>query len=231
MAHDQDQPVGWVFLSGNETIGVFELVKGTADPNARIVGFNGNAAAQLHKAMLGDVPFAAELRVGSEVFSRIAVTPADYRAFVNTLLPAEMNRMHAADIAGACNYDDYSDYLDGFEDCFLTSACCAVVGLRDDCWELRTLRRFRDGWMAGFAAGRADAARYYREAPAVAQRLVATAAGRARLLRLYWRVIVPAAALIRLGLNEAAYRLYRRMMLDLLGPERSAAATAPSPSR
>lgn len=222
MAHDQNQPVGMVFLSGDETIGTFELLKGTADPYSRTVGFSGNAAEQLHKALLGDAIFAAELRVGTEVFSRITVTPAEYREFVNTLLPSEMNRMHAADISGSCVYYNPDEYLDGLEDCFLTSACCSVVGLMDDCWELRTLRRFRDGWMAGFDAGRADVARYYREAPAVAQRLVATVQGRARLLRLYWQVIVPAAALIRVGLNGAAYRLYRRMMIDLLGPEPTA---------
>ena len=28
--------------------------------------------------------------------------------------------------------------------CFLTTACCEVLGLSDDCFELRTLRRYRD---------------------------------------------------------------------------------------
>ena len=28
--------------------------------------------------------------------------------------------------------------------CFLTTACCEVLGLADDCFELRTLRRYRD---------------------------------------------------------------------------------------
>src|SRR5690606_2326709 len=110
-------------------------------------------------------------------------------------LLAAMDEARRQDAEAPCTYVNPEEYLEGIENCFLTSACCTVLGLGDDCWELATLRRFRDGYMQGFAQGRADVARYYAEAPAIAQALVSSAAGRRRLLRLYWRTIVPAVLL------------------------------------
>ncbi|WP_157755655.1 CFI-box-CTERM domain-containing protein [Neomegalonema perideroedes] len=91
--------------------------------------------------------------------------------------------------------------------CFLTTACVRAVGLADDCWELRQLRRFRDDWLARRPEGPAEIALYYREAPAVAADL-----SRAEALKLYRRVILPCALLIRAGFMEAAHRRYRAMM-------------------
>lgn len=91
--------------------------------------------------------------------------------------------------------------------CFLTTACVTAVGLDDDCWELRQLRRFRDGWLAARPEGPAEIALYYREAPALAAAL-----GRTEALALYRRVILPCALLIRAGFMEAAHRRYRAMM-------------------
>ncbi len=45
--------------------------------------------------------------------------------------------------------------------CFITTACCEVLGLDDDCFELRTLRRYRDQVLAARPGGDADIARYY----------------------------------------------------------------------
>lgn len=97
--------------------------------------------------------------------------------------------------------------------CFLTTAACEMVGLADDCWELRTLRRFRDGWLAKQADGGADIARYYAEAPAIADRLRQDPRA---ALRLYWTRIVPSALAAQLGLNRAARALYSRGMRELL---------------
>ena len=46
--------------------------------------------------------------------------------------------------------------------CFLTTACCEVLGLPDDCFELRTLRRYRDETLAAMPGGNAAIAAYYR---------------------------------------------------------------------
>ena len=52
----------------------------------------------------------------------------------------------------------------------------------------------------------------------MARRLAGSEGGRRELLALYWRYIVPSAVLTRIGANRAAHLLYRRMMLNLLGP-------------
>jgi hypothetical protein len=98
--------------------------------------------------------------------------------------------------------------------CFLTTACCARIGLADDCFELQTLRRFRDRVMLATADGRADVARYYAVAPLI------LAAMRCRgeslpLLRLYFRDILPSVAAVCLGLNGSARRRYTAMMRRL----------------
>jgi hypothetical protein len=120
--------------------------------------------------------------------------------------------------AGGCSLlqrvtPDYNGTLSPFG-CFLTTATCEEVGLDDDCWELRTLRKFRDGWLARHDRGATDIARYYREAPAIAARLKGDSKA---LLKLYWTRIVPSALAAQLGANRLARRIYTRMMGELTG--------------
>lgn len=109
----------------------------------------------------------------------------------------------------------YSDSDLGLEDCYLTTACCKVMGRPDDGWELATLRRFRDGWLSRQAFGPAVIADYYACAPIVLSRLKQGRAMRSKLRRLYWLVIIPCAVAIRLGANRLAYRMYRRMVIRM----------------
>lgn len=92
--------------------------------------------------------------------------------------------------------------------CFFTTATVGTLGLSDDCWELRSLRAFRDGPLAKTAGGRALAARYYAEAP----RLVAGVNRRSDAaqvwLMAYWTHILPCAVMARLGLNGPAVAHY-----------------------
>jgi hypothetical protein len=98
--------------------------------------------------------------------------------------------------------------------CFLTTACCGVLGLGDDCFELRTLRRYRDDVLTNMPEGRAAIAAYYAIAPTIVARLGQTDAV-PQLLSIYARFILPSATAARLGLNGLAFRLYRRMMRGL----------------
>gem|GEM_PF-6927330 len=213
MAYDQKVPVGLALLSGGTSIAEILLVQGVFDQNSQIVGLDGPTAIVAHDALLGAADFKVVLAVGGTIYSEIVPIPGSYGKFLdNVLLPA-MDTARHKDADAPCLYTAGAD---PYEDCFLTTACCTVIGLKDRCWELETLRRFRDGWLGSFAAGRADIARYYREAPVVAQRLVGSPGGRRQLLALYWRYILPSAVLAKLGANRVAHRLYRRMMLDLL---------------
>jgi hypothetical protein len=103
------------------------------------------------------------------------------------------------------------------EGCFITSACCEVLGLTDDCFELATLRRYRDRLLAATPAGRAEIARYYELAPALLASLPPDRRG-PLLLSVYGRFILPSAIAAKLGLNGLAYHLYERMIAELTSP-------------
>jgi hypothetical protein len=100
------------------------------------------------------------------------------------------------------------------EGCFITSACCEALGLADNCFELRALRRYRDDVLAHEPGGADAIAAYYALAPSILARLPRE--GRERLLLfIYARYVLPSAVAATLGLNALAYRLYRRMLRDL----------------
>lgn len=98
--------------------------------------------------------------------------------------------------------------------CFLTEACCAAVGLPDDCFELTALRRYRDRVLAPSPGGAAEIGLYYALAPVLLPALRRERGGRT-LLRLYFTHILPCALLATLGLNGAVHRRYRDMMVRL----------------
>ena len=113
-------------------------------------------------------------------------------------------------------------------DCFITTACCESLGLDDDCFELRSLRRYRDSVLANQPYGAAVIARYYEIAPRILAQLSASPGTRESVLLLvYARYVLPAAIAAKLGLNAVPYRLYVRMLTELtrLG------AALPSPSK
>jgi hypothetical protein len=220
VAHDNRTPVGIVLSAAGQELGDIIFEPGSFNPDQEVFDFNSEVSALIHDKMMERYGFSIRLVAAGNIYSMVQPDTAEYERFLlETLIPA-MDEARRQDVESGCasySSEEMEAYLDAMEDCFLTSACCAVIGLDDRCWELETLRRFRDGWLSSFAAGRADIARYYREAPAVAQRLVSSATGRRQLLALYWRYIVPSALLAKAGANRLAYRLYRRMMLDLLG--------------
>jgi hypothetical protein len=106
------------------------------------------------------------------------------------------------------------------EGCFITTACCEALGLDDDCFELRSLRCYRDTVLAREPGGVEAIARYYTLAPEILTRLPVRPEDRAQvLLRAYARFILPAALAARFGLNALAYRLYTRMLDALAGTD------------
>jgi hypothetical protein len=104
----------------------------------------------------------------------------------------------------------------GKKSCFLTTACCAEVGLADDCFELTALRRYRDRVLAVSPGGAAEIELYYALAPVLLSGLQRKPSKR-DLLRLYYTHILPCALLAMCGLNGAAHRRYVDMMVRLCG--------------
>lgn len=102
------------------------------------------------------------------------------------------------------------------EGCFVTTACCEVLGLGDDCFELRALRRYRDDVLAKETGGAEAIARYYTLAPRILAELHATSRqSKIALLSIYARFVLPAAVSARLGFNTLTYRIYVRMLNEL----------------
>jgi len=99
--------------------------------------------------------------------------------------------------------------------CFLTTACVEHLGFDDDCFELSSLRRFRDGFLRHREEGPAVIDRYYDVAPRIVRAIHAADDRNRELTRLYAVYILPTAVLARLGANRAAYWVYRRMMIKL----------------
>jgi hypothetical protein len=93
--------------------------------------------------------------------------------------------------------------------CYLTTAACDGVGLSDDCWELQTLRDFRDRVLPGLPGGRADIEGYYKVAPSIVRALNQQPAARRGWLSVFWFMVIPCCVLIKLRAYRLSHRLYR----------------------
>lgn len=97
--------------------------------------------------------------------------------------------------------------------CFITTAVCDSLGLPDDCETLRTLRRFRDEYLARSETGRAHIQEYYATAPKLCEKILARKDAKYYCASLYARFILPALLAIEWKLNENAFSIYRRMVI------------------
>lgn len=95
--------------------------------------------------------------------------------------------------------------------CYLTSACVHYRGLADDCYELSTLRAFRDGYMGGIPDGAALIAEYYEKAPAIVEAIDAHP-DRDRIYGEIYETVKKCVAMIEAGENEKTLALYCEMV-------------------
>ena len=110
--------------------------------------------------------------------------------------------------------DDEEQGSSGGGFCFLTTACCAYKGLPDDCTELQTLRRFRDGYLRNRPYGEELISTYYADAPAIVKAINA----RPDKGEIYEGIFVrihEIMDLIAAGENERAVIRYLMMVYDL----------------
>jgi hypothetical protein len=98
--------------------------------------------------------------------------------------------------------------------CFITTACTEAKGLPDDCYELQTLRAFRDGYMRALPDGQALIAQYYDVAPKIVARIKAQPDAHEILFGLYNR-IVESVRLIEAKQYEQALHRYGAIVLEL----------------
>lgn len=55
--------------------------------------------------------------------------------------------------------------------CFITTAVCEKLGKSDDCFELTTLRHYRDTWLINSDGGKELIEEYYRIAPLIVSKI------------------------------------------------------------
>lgn len=100
-------------------------------------------------------------------------------------------------------------------DCFITTACTSFYGLSDDCYQLQTLRKFRDGYLSKSSESKKLIKQYYSVAPALVTLLKADS-DRRKLFADIFMKINSACAALELKQYEEAKRIYIDAVKDLL---------------
>ena len=90
--------------------------------------------------------------------------------------------------------------------CYITTAICKMLGLPDDCYQLQTLRKFRDSYMQETPERIRMVQKYYAYAPDVVRHLTDT-----DLKVLLHDYLFPAIRAIEYGDNDRALFLYKQM--------------------
>lgn len=100
-------------------------------------------------------------------------------------------------------------------DCFLTTACVQAQGLNEDCFELQTLRRFRDTYIIRLPNGHEAISEYYSVGPKVVRAISAQSNAAELYYTTYQTVILPCVELINRGSFDKAYKLYGGKVREL----------------
>ena len=104
---------------------------------------------------------------------------------------------------------------DSSSDCFLTTACVAAKNLPDDCYELETLRSFRDSYVKGLANGEEIIKEYYDIAPKIIEAIEQEPDTECIFKKLFEELVQPCVHYIEQNQNEMAYALYEKTVLKL----------------
>lgn len=110
------------------------------------------------------------------------------------------------------HYDDNNNDHGG---CFLTTACVEYKGLADDCYELNTLRNFRDSYMLSFKEGRKDVQTYYEIAPNIVKEINKLDNKDEVYNYIYENLIVECINLINMNSMNESYEKYKEVVKQL----------------
>ena len=91
--------------------------------------------------------------------------------------------------------------------CFITTACVKAKGLPDDCYELETLRKFREEYVRVLPEGKSLISKYYEVAPKIVKMLEKDR-GRKRIYDSLFEKIRLACMYIEKKENEKAFKVY-----------------------
>ena len=118
-----------------------------------------------------------------------------------------------------CRNYDYADCPiykgDRSGGCYLTSACMYSKDLPDDCYELETLRHFRDTWLSETEKGKEIIKMYYEIAPKIVSSINDKPNSKSVYDMIYKKMVLPCVKLIEKQKYNETVELYRSMTLEL----------------
>lgn len=115
------------------------------------------------------------------------------------------------------SYATYDEISGGFKSrlCFITTAVCDSKQKPDDCYELTTLRAYRDDYMMQSEEGRRMVEEYYDVAPGLVQVINMQNNASEIYEDIYKSYLMPCVHLIENKENEACRDLYEEMVREL----------------
>jgi hypothetical protein len=115
------------------------------------------------------------------------------------------------------NYGSWTDGGGGSSGggCYISSACTQYKGLPDDCYELQTLRAFRDDICKKDDSIREVVLNYYRKAPLIVKNLNNCEDKNERLELLYNNLVVKCVKLLEEGNVDEAVKTYLDVYANL----------------
>lgn len=126
-----------------------------------------------------------------------------YRQYVD---PDSMER-------GCTRYEEGTGSSSG--GCYLTSACVQTKNLPDDCYELTTLRNFRDTYLSAREHGSEEIKHYYNTAPTIVEKINKRSDADEIWEDLYENLVKKCVLLIEKEKLDEAYTAYKTKCLDL----------------
>lgn len=115
-------------------------------------------------------------------------------------------------------YTSYDNIKGGFGRsvfCYITTAVCGSLGRPDDCYELNTLRHYRDSYLLSTKEGREMVEEYYNIAPTIVKR-IDNSEDSDRIYKDIWNTYLsPCISMIENGENEKCSELYSCMVRKL----------------
>jgi hypothetical protein len=101
------------------------------------------------------------------------------------------------------------------EDCFLTTACVTTLGKPDNCFELTTLRNFRDNILMNMNTGQEMIEEYYTIAPAIVKNINTLPERKEVYHSIYNEMIIPVIENIEQHNYDKAVDIYRNYTFAL----------------
>ena len=115
-------------------------------------------------------------------------------------------------------FSSYENIKKGFRRsvfCYITTAVCRSLGRPDDCYELNTLRDYRDSYLLSTDEGREIVQEYYNIAPTIVKRIDKKAEADEIYENIWKTYLSPCITMIENGENEKCRDLYSSMVMKL----------------